>query len=167
MQLVIADTGPVNYLILIHHVDLLPRMFERVVIPVPVQSELSSSDAPPLVQHWIATPPAWLEIVATQAIDPVAGLHRGEAAAISLAGSLHADLLLMDDRKGVKAARSKGFRATGTLGLLEMAAQLGLVDFSEAAERLRQTTFRSPEALLDLMLKRNSEKRAARREQEG
>jgi hypothetical protein len=37
-----------------------------------------------------------------------------------------------------------------------MAARRGWVDFAEAAERLRQTAFRSPEALLDLMLKRNS-----------
>jgi predicted nucleic acid-binding protein len=64
----------------------------------------------------------------------------------------------MDERKGVKVARSKGFRVTGTLGLLEMAAHRGFVDFAEAAERLGQTTFRSPEALLDLMLKRNSNK---------
>ena len=89
---------------------------------------------------------------------PPLGLHQGEAAAIALAVSLHADLLLMDERRGVKVARGKGFRVTGTLGLLEMAAQQGLVDFAEAAERLRQTTFRSPEALLDVMLKRNSKK---------
>lgn len=174
MQLVIADPGPVNYLILIRHIDLLPRMFESVVIPVAVQAELSSPVAPPLVQGWIATPPVWLGIVETQGVDPVGGLvepvgglHKGEAAAIALAVSLHADLLLMDDRKGVKAARSKGFRVTGTLGLLEMASQQGLVDFAEAADRLRQTTFRSPQALLDLMLKRNSKRGGARREQDG
>jgi predicted nucleic acid-binding protein len=155
VRLVIADTGPVNYLILIQHIDLLPRMFDRVILPVAVQAELSSPIAPPSVQRWIAAPPAWLEVVETQGVDPVAGLHRGEAAAIALAASLHAGLLLIDERKGVKAARSKGFRVTGALGLLEMAAEQGLVDFAEAAERLRQTTFRSPEALLDLMLKRN------------
>ena len=64
----------------------------------------------------------------------------------------------MDERKGVKVARGKGLRVTGTLGLLEMAAVRGLVDFAEAVERLRQTTFRSPEALLDLMLERNSKR---------
>ena len=158
MRLVIADTGPVNYLILIRHIDLLPRMFERVVLPGAVQHELSSPAAPPAVQRWIAAPPAWLEVVETQGVDPAAGLHQGEAAASALAVSLHADLLLMDERKGVMVARGKGFRVTGTLGLLEMAAQRRLVDFAEAAERLRQTTFRSPEALLDLMLKRNSKK---------
>jgi predicted nucleic acid-binding protein len=33
VRLVIADTGPVNYLILIGHIDLLPRVFERVILP--------------------------------------------------------------------------------------------------------------------------------------
>ena len=49
MPLVIADTSPINYLILIEHIDLLPRLFERVVIRSIVQSELSSHDAPPAV----------------------------------------------------------------------------------------------------------------------
>jgi predicted nucleic acid-binding protein len=123
VQLVIADTGPVNYLVLVRHIDLLPRLFARVGIPVAVQTELSSPVAPLPVQRWIVTPPGWLEVVATEAVDPTGGLHKGEAAALSLAASLHADQ--------------------------------GLIDFAEAAERLRQTTFRSPGALLDLMLARN------------
>jgi predicted nucleic acid-binding protein len=84
----------------------------------------------------------WLEVVETRGVGPVGGLHKGEAAAISLAASLHADLLPMDDRKGGKAVRGSGLRVTGTLGLLEMAVQQGLIDFAEAAERLRPTTFR-------------------------
>jgi predicted nucleic acid-binding protein len=158
VHLVIADTSPVNYLILIGHIDLLPRMFERVVLPTAVQGELSSPDAPPAVQQWIAVPPAWLEVVEMQDADPLAGLHKGEAAAIVLAQLLHADLVLIDERKGVNVARRKGLRVTGILGLLEMAAQRGLVNFVEAIERLRGTNFRSPEALLDLMLKRNNGK---------
>jgi predicted nucleic acid-binding protein len=38
--------SPVNYLILIGHIDLLPRMFERVALPRAVQAELSSPRAP-------------------------------------------------------------------------------------------------------------------------
>jgi predicted nucleic acid-binding protein len=33
VQLVIADTGPVNYLILIGHIDVLPALFEKVILP--------------------------------------------------------------------------------------------------------------------------------------
>jgi predicted nucleic acid-binding protein len=87
------------------------------------------------------------------------GIDAGEKAAIQLAISLHADPLLMDDRKGVKRARSKGFRVTGTLGILELATQAGLVDFAQAVERLRRTTFRSPEGLLDALLQKHKERK--------
>ena len=82
-----------------------------------------------------------------------------EAAVIALAESLHADLLLIDERKGVNIARRKGLRVTGTLGLLEMASEERLVDFAEAIERLRCTTFRGPEQLLAAMLKNNQRRR--------
>ena len=74
---------------------------------------------------------------------------------IALAISLRADLVLIDERRGVKVARNQGLRVTGTLGLLELAAQSGLVDFTEAVGRLRLTTFRSPEALLETMLRKH------------
>lgn len=159
-QLVIADTGPVNYLILIRHIELLPRLFERVVLPTIVRDELLDAGAPADVRNWAAHLPAWIETHEAPATDAsLATLDAGEAAVIALATTLHADLLLIDERKGVNQARRRGFRVTGLLGLLEMAAQAGLVDFGQAVEQLRRTTFRSPEALLDLMLKRNRKER--------
>jgi predicted nucleic acid-binding protein len=95
VRLEIADTGPVNYLILIGHIDLLHRMFERVVLPAAVQTELSNPLAPPAVQRWIADCPAWLEIAQTPAVTLLTGIHKGEAAAIALAAAMHADLLLI------------------------------------------------------------------------
>ena len=62
MRLVIADTGQLNYLILIGHIDLLPVLFEKVVLPTTVQSELASSKAPPSVRDWVADLPAWVEV---------------------------------------------------------------------------------------------------------
>ena len=85
------------------------------------------------------------------------GLDEGETAAIALAISLGADLLLMDDRKGVIVARGKGLRVTGTLGVLDIAAQRGLVNFARAVNRLRGTTFRIPEALLDSLMKKHAQ----------
>jgi predicted nucleic acid-binding protein len=84
------------------------------------------------------------------------GLDEGETAAIALATSLRADLLLMDDRKGVIVARGMGLRVTGTLGVLDIAAQRGLVNFAEAIDRLRRTSFRIPDALLDSLLKKHA-----------
>ncbi len=61
-RLVIADIVLINYLVLIGHIDLLPRLFDRVALPRAVQSELSKSRAPLPVRSWIAVPPLWLEI---------------------------------------------------------------------------------------------------------
>jgi predicted nucleic acid-binding protein len=155
VRLVIADTGPVNYLILIGHIDLLPRMFERVVLPAAVQTELSNSLAPPAVQRWVAHLPAWLEIGQTPEVTLSTGIHKGEAAAIALAAAMHADLLLIDDRRGMRAARQQGLRVTGTLGLLDLAAERGLVDFAGAIRALGSTSFRRPEALLQALLNKH------------
>jgi len=76
----------------------------------------------------------------------------GERAAITLALDLNADLLLMDDRQGVKAARRKGIEVTGTLGVLSRAGQRGLVNLAEAFDRLKRTSFRYPQELMDLYL---------------
>jgi predicted nucleic acid-binding protein len=155
VRLVIADTGPANYLILIGQIDLLPRIFERVVLPAAVQAELSNSLAPPAVQRWIAEFPAWLEIAQTPAVTLSTGIHKGEAAAIALAAAIHADLLLIDDRRGIRAARQQGLRVTGTLGLLDLAAERGLVDLAGAIRELEGTSFRRPEALLQALLNKH------------
>lgn len=161
MRLIIADTGPINYLILIGSIDLLPVLFDNVILPSAVQAELSDPDAPPSVRNWIANPPAWLHVHETSRGQSgqasTEGLDEGETAAIALAISLDADLLLMDDRKGVMVARRKGLRVTGTLGVLDLAAQRFLVNFAQAVNRLRRTTFRIPEALLDTLMKKHAQ----------
>jgi len=98
VRLVIADTGPVNYLILIGHIEILPVLFEKVILPSAVK-ELANPDTPPLVRDWIADPPVWLEVRHTSLLvgSSIPDLGPGEAAAIALAAELHADILLMDD----------------------------------------------------------------------
>jgi predicted nucleic acid-binding protein len=161
VRLVVADTGPVNYLVLIGQIDLLPALFESIVIPATVRSELASLKAPPSVRHWNTNPPAWLEVRGApldQAEDArLKGIDEGEKAAIQLALSLHADLLLMDDRRGVSAALGKGLRVTGTLGILDLSARRGLIDFAQAIRELRQTTFRIPDTLLDSLLRKHAQ----------
>lgn len=60
-MIVVADTTPVNYLILIGEIDVLAKLYGRVVIPPAVHDELTCSRAPESVRGWIAQPPAWLE----------------------------------------------------------------------------------------------------------
>lgn len=81
MPIVIADTGPINYLVLIGHVDVLPVLFEQIIMPLAVRDELSAPAAPLTVRNWIAIPPARLELrAANQQNDAsLADLGAGES----------------------------------------------------------------------------------------
>ena len=160
MRLVIADTGPINYLVLIERIDVLPALFQRVILPSAVQRELDDRETPPSVRDWIANPPAWVEVSepAGRYLDDesLRGLDEGERAAIALAAALNADLLLMDDREGVMVARSKGLAVTGTLGVLGLAARRGLVDLTDSFARLKRTNFRYRQEIMDQLLARQA-----------
>ena len=84
-------------------------------------------------------------------------MDEGERAAIALAGAIGADLIVMDDRNGVDFARARGFAVTGTLGVLDLAAQRGLINLIEAFTRLKATTFHYRQGLLDALLAQESE----------
>lgn len=154
MRVVIADTGPIHYLVLIGHSEVLPALFEKVIVPSAVYDELARAEAPDAVRDWIKAPPAWLEVQPGSPFeDPsLEGLDDGEQAALALAASLAADLVLMDDRDGVRIARYKGFRVIGTLRVLELGARRGLLDLAEAFERIKRTNFRYRQEIMDELL---------------
>ena len=154
MPLIVADTSPIFYLLSINHIDLLPQLFGKVLLPDAVHKELEHPAAPTLVREWAAGLPAWAEVTPVNAIDDAAldPLGAGERAAITLALSLHADLILIDERKGTMVALSKGFTVTGTLGILRLAALRGLVDLADGFTRLKRTNFRYRQEMLDALL---------------
>jgi len=106
------------------------------------------------VRDWLRKSPTWLEIlVATVAPDPSLNhLDEGEIQAIALAEEHRAGLVLIDERDGTVAARKRGLTVTGTLGVLDRAAGLGLVDLSVVFSRLQGTTFRAPVRLMERMI---------------
>ena len=54
-------------------------------------------------------------------------MDRGEAGAIALAGELHADHLLIDERKGRRLAQQQGVPVVGLLGVVLMAKRAGFI----------------------------------------
>jgi predicted nucleic acid-binding protein len=151
-----------NYLVLIGRIDLVPQLFGGLSIPTVVRDELADPMTPAAVRAWIAAPPGWLFIMSapTGADAALASLDDGERAAIALATAINADLLLMDDRAGVIVARAQGIEVTGTLGVLDRAAQHGLIDLATAFAALQATNFHIRQDLLEVLLARDRERRS-------
>src|SRR6266852_2107216 len=63
MEAIVADTTPLNYLLLIQAGDILPNLYRRVLIPPAVKAELAHANTPAIVRAWISQPPPWLEVV--------------------------------------------------------------------------------------------------------
>ena len=81
-------------------------------------------------------------------------LDPGERAAIALAETVHADLLLIDEAAGRAEAKRRHLRVTGTLGVLRAGAEQGLVNVPELLERLKATSFYLDETLLSAVFDR-------------
>jgi predicted nucleic acid-binding protein len=148
-MIVVADTSPLNYLILIEQVQVLEVLYGQVIIPPAVQDELLSAGASTQVRKWMASPPAWLEVRSPLPVfrDSVT-LGAGEGDAIALAEQLGADRIIMDETLGRGEAMRRGLKIIGTLGVLRDAHRAGLLDLGRAIERLRATSFRaSPQVL--------------------
>jgi uncharacterized protein len=120
-MLVVSDTSPITALLQTGLENLLPELFQRVVIPAAVRDEL-------LLAH--PQLPGWLEVCTPEIIpDAVreACLDRGETEAIALALELNPDALLLDEQNGRRTARALGIPLTGLLGILLLAKRLGRI----------------------------------------
>jgi len=62
-MIVIADTGPVNYLILIQEIEILPALYGRIVLPLSVCTELKHPRAPEAVRDWMDQSPPWVDVL--------------------------------------------------------------------------------------------------------
>jgi|SRR5579864_889486 len=155
-MVVVADTSPINYLVLIKQIDLLTRLYNRILIPPGVLAELKHPFAPKPVRDWARDTPKWMEVLSPSEGLTLPQLDLGEAEAIALATEMHADVLLIDEQSGRQEAARRGLRVAGTLSVLDEADQAGLVSFEEAVVELQKTSFRVSQAVIyEIMQKRS------------
>lgn len=143
-MIVVADTSPIRYLVLIGHSEVLPKLYGSVVIPEAVVAELKAEQSPNAVRQFLSDKPQWLEIrPLSKPVSPelLEVLDRGESEAIELAIEIGADLLLIDEHRGRGVAESRGLDYTGTLGVLRRASEHGWLDLTEAIQGLEQAGF--------------------------
>lgn len=160
MTVVIADTSPLNYLVLVGQIGVLLPLYGKVTVPPEVLAELTDSGAPIEVLKWIQARPDWLEVraVRQKQDDPaLQQLDPGERAAILLAGEEPEVLLLIDDAAGRAEANRRDIANTGTLGILKAAAALHLLDLPAALTRLAATNFRVSQSLIEHLLAEDSQ----------
>jgi hypothetical protein len=126
-MIVVSDTSPITALLAVEKAELLKLLFGEVVIPNAVETELLRTH-PAL--------PAWLRVQALQnsakANFYARSVDRGEAEAIALAEELHADHLLIDERKGRRLAQQHGVPVVGLLGVVLLAKRAGLISSAGA-----------------------------------
>jgi predicted nucleic acid-binding protein len=61
-MIVVSDTSPICYLLLIDQIMILQKLYDVVVIPQAVADELNGPESPPVLRKWITNPPDCLQI---------------------------------------------------------------------------------------------------------
>ena len=141
MAVVVSDTSPLHYLILIGRDSVLEKLYGQVIVPPAVLQELGHPAAPPAVSAWAKSPPAWLKVQSPAFIPPrFDNLDFGERQALALAKEIHADFVLLDDKVARRFAESESLKVKGTLGIVADAAKAGLLDFRATVETLQRST---------------------------
>jgi predicted nucleic acid-binding protein len=152
-MIVISDTSPINYLILIDEINLLEKLYQTIIIPPIVFEELTADASPKEVKIWLKNKPEWFLIrKPSEIILPnFIGLDAGETEAIQLAKELKADLLIIDEKQGRKIAKEQGLKIVGIIGILVSAIEKNLIDADETIMKLENTNFRFAETFKELL----------------
>lgn len=125
-MLVVADSSPLIYLSRVGLLHILAALFGEVIVPRTVWNEaVERRPSAPGIDALQQV--AWVRVVEDPKPAPDLGLDPGETAAILIAESLRADLLLIDERMGRKVAYQRGVAVRGTLGVLVQARQSGVL----------------------------------------
>lgn len=147
-MLVVEDNGAIGHFVQIEAQGTLPSLYSSVLIPPAVRWELGHAHTPEIIREWIAQPPEWIVLQAPTGSPEPRSPGAGEREAIRLTKEV-GGLLLCDDQAGRSRAMREGVRATGTLGILQIAHERGWFEIEEGIERLRRrTTTFLPEARL-------------------
>ncbi len=121
---IVADSSPLITLARIGRLDLLPELYQTIIVTPQVYSEVVSKGSGLAGSSEVANA-KWIALKAVD--DPATlstmqeefGLGMGEVSTIVLGKELNADLLLIDEMKARKAAQQRGLMVLGCVGVLE------------------------------------------------
>ncbi len=142
---VITNTTVIINFAAIGRLDLLRRLFGAIHLPTEVYAEILDGQAEGYtylngIESQIAplTTDGWLLLISQEGDEELrrygtlpAGLHRGEAACLAIAGNRNW-LLLTDDRAARAEARRQHITLSGSIGCLVLAVERGVSTLDEA-----------------------------------
>jgi len=129
-MLIISDASPLVCFIKINRLDILQKLFEKVIVPPIVFLEIQKikplgfSVDEFMNAKWVsvlepASPALFLDL--SEKVD------EGEAQAIALAKEVSPDFLLIDERRGTTIARNMGIKTIGVVGIIIRAKEKKLI----------------------------------------
>lgn len=163
-KVIIADASPLIALARIDRLLLLKSIFSNVLIPPAVRDELKmDSKKPGAGKLLVAENEGWLKTVDIKPHNLKLDLDQGEIEAIALALQVSSDFLLIDERKGRRAAIKHGILVIGSARVLIAAKEKGLLvkvmpeidKFAKAGYRLSDEIIERIKILSDEMDKKN------------
>jgi len=155
--IVIADANPIIFLSTLGKLDLLRKLYDRVLIPRAVYGEVVvQGEGQPGSRELKQAD--WIEVVEVPEDHVLRGalledLDAGESEAIVLAVEMHAGLIIMDERRGRRVAQNMGLVVRGTLGVLVEARRKRLVPaITPLLDQLLSEGFRASKTVIAALL---------------
>lgn len=152
MSAVVCNASPLIVLAKAGLLDVLPRLFDPVLLPAAVEAEIARGPADdPMRRHLAST--IWLRRVRLDPpLSPLAAwqLGPGEAEVIEYARLRLDHGVILDDRAARRAAFELGLRVYGTLSVLALARRRGLISsFRHAADEVIRAGLRVQRPMID------------------
>lgn len=151
-KIIVSDASCLILLHKIRQLSLLKDLFGKIIITREVQNEFNSA-LPDFFAIQDARDINYFRILETF-------LDKGEASVIALALEFDDCLLIIDELKGRKEAKSMGIKITGTLGVLLLAKEKKLINrIKPLIDQIKDTNFRISESLIERTLEMAGELR--------
>lgn len=140
-MIVVSDTTPILSLLKAGRLGLLEMLYKTVVVPEAVYEELTNNanyedERKEIVNCTYLIVEEVHNMESVDILRNVTGLDAGESEALVLYGEKKADILLIDEHKARGVAKKMSVEHIGTVGILMIAFDEGILTREEVRETL-------------------------------
>lgn len=160
MRKVIVNSTPLIILCGIGKLNILKEVYEEIIIPSAVYTEVTAKADSACIQLQSAGDWIRVEQIKDHSEKKMykAKLHDGEVEVMILAQERKADLVILDDNAAKKTAKYLGLSVTGTLGVLVKAKRQGIIkEVRPFLAEMRQKGFYVSNAVEQMVLEQAGE----------